>query len=627
MLTFKPFPAEGQRASVRFPLAAAAGAVLTLCAAGAQAQTAAAPRLSETVVTATRTESRVDETLADVTVITREQIQDMAPSRSVAEVLQRLAGVQMASNGGRGNTQSVFIRGNDSNKTLLLIDGVRYGSATMGTPALENLPLELIDRIEVVQGPASALYGSDAIGGVIQIFTKRGKGAGKPFLAQGSVTVGEYGHKSGNAGFRGEQAGFDYNLNVSRVVERGISASNAKAGPYTYNPDRDGFAQTAVNAGLGYAFNSDWRLDTTWMQSEGRAYTDVGLGNNAYVDLRTQAGRVQLSGKLLPNWTSRFSIGQSKDKQINLGSGFDSHFNTTQTEYKWDNEIATPVGKVLAGLERLEQKVDTSNDYAVNKRSINAAFVGLNGAAGRHSWQANLRRDDNSQYGGFTTYGASYGFEVLQGMRVYASHGKSMRAPSFNDLYYPSPFYPSYNGNPLLKPEQAKNNEIGVQWSSDSQRAKLLHYDNRVTDLIQSGVTQMENVAGTTRLKGWRAEYGFHFDGWTLSSAYDYLDPKTRDGKPLSRRAKDQFTVNLDKKLGGWTLGGGLLHVGERKDQGGAVTLAAYTTVDVHAEYQINPEWSVQARIANLTNKQYETAYGYNQLGRAGYLTLKWAMR
>ncbi len=582
--------------------------------------------MPETVVTATRTESRVDETLADVTVITGEQIQEMAPGRSVAEVLQRFAGVQMASNGGRGNTQSVFIRGNDFNKTLLLIDGVRYGSATMGTPALENLPLELIDRIEVVQGPASALYGSDAIGGVIQVFTKRGKGIGKPFLAQGSVTVGEYGHKSGNAGFRGEQAGFDYNLNVSRVVEHGISATNQKAGFY-YNPDRDGFAQTAVNASLGYAFNADWRLDTTWMQSEGRAHTDSGLGNNAYVDLRTQAGRVQLGGKVLSNWTSRFSIGQSKDKQINLGSGYDSYFNTTQTEYKWDNEIATPVGKVLAGLERLEQKVDTSNDYAVNKRSINAAFVGLNGAAGRHSWQANLRRDDNSQYGGFTTYGAGYGFEVLQGMRVYASHGKSMRAPSFNDLYYPSPSYPSYNGNPLLKPEQAKNNEIGVQWSSDSQRAKLLHYDNRVTDLIQSGVTQMENVAGTTRLKGWRAEYGFNLDGWTLSSAYDYLDPKTRDGKPLSRRAKNQITVNLDKKLGGWTLGGGLLYVGERKDQGGAVTQPSYTTLDLYAEYRINPEWSVQARVANVGNKHYETAYGFNQLGRAGYLTLKWAMR
>lgn len=627
MQYFKQFPAEGQRAAVRFPLAAAAAAVLTLFAAGAQAQTASA-KLSETVVTATRTESRVDETLADVTVITGEQIQQMAPSNSVAQVLQRFAGVQIASNGGRGNAQSVYIRGNDANKTLLLVDGVRYGSATMGAPALENLPLELIDRIEVVQGPASALYGSDAIGGVIQIFTKRGQGAGKPFLAQGSVTVGEYGHKSGNAGFRGEQAGFDYNLNVSRVVEHGISASNAKAGSYTYNPDRDGFAQTAVNAGLGYAFNADWRLDTTFMNSEGRAFTDSGLGSNPYADLRSQAARVQLTGKLLPQWTSRLSAGQSKDKQINLGSPWgDSHFNTKQTEYKWDNEVVTPVGKVLAGLERLEQKVDTSDGYAVNERSINAAFVGLNGGVGRHSWQGNLRRDDNSQYGGFTTYGASYGYEVVQGVRVYASHGKSMRAPSFNDLYYPSPSYPSYNGNPLLKPEQAKNNEIGVQWTAEGQRAKLLHFDNRVTNLIQGGLNHMENVAGTTRLKGWHAEYGFTAQGWNLSSAYDYLDPKTRDNKPLSRRAKHQATLNVDKQLGAWKLGGGVLYVGNRKDQGGLVTLDSYTTLDLYAEYQITPEWSLQARVANVGNKHYETAYGFNQLGRVGYLTLKWAMR
>lgn len=626
MKNFDSFLLEGMsaRACARFPVAAVALAALTL----AQSAVAQDAKMATTVVTATRTESRVDETLADVTVITSQQIQHMAPSRSVAEVLQRFAGVQIASNGGRGNTQSVFIRGNDANKTLLLVDGVRYGSATMGAPALENLPLELIDRIEVVRGPASALYGSDAIGGVIQIFTKRGQGVGKPFLAQGAVTVGEYGHKSGNVGLRGEQAGFDYHLNISRVVEHGISASNARAGMSTYNPDRDAFDQTAANLGVGYAFNADWRLDTTFMNSEGRAYSDGGLGSNPYADLRTQAARVQLTGKLLPQWTSRFSVGQSKDKQINLGSSWgDSHFNTRQTEYKWDNEIATPVGKVLAGLERLEQKVDTSDQYAVNERSVNAAFVGLNGGMGRHSWQVNLRRDDNSQYGGFTTYGASYGYEVVQGVQVYASHGKSMRAPSFNDLYYPSPYYPAYNGNPLLQPEQGKNNEIGVQWTAQGQRAKLLHFDNRVTNLIQGGVNHMENVAGTTRLKGWHAEYGFTAQGWNLSSTYDYLDPKTRDNKPLSRRAKHQATLNLDKQLGAWKLGGGLLYVGNRKDQGGMVTLDSYTTVDLYAEYQIKPEWSLQARVANVGNKHYETAYGYNQLGRAGYLTLKWAPR
>ena len=191
MQYFKQFPAEGQRAAVRFPLAAAAAAVLTLCAAGAQAQTASA-KLSETVVTATRAESKLDETLADVRVITEEQISNSA-GRSLAEVLQRFAGVQMSSNGGRGNTQSVYIRG--SKQVILLIDGVRYGSATLGTPTLESLPLEAIERIEVVHGPASALYGSDAIGGVIQIFTKQGKGVKQAFAPHASLTWGRAGYK------------------------------------------------------------------------------------------------------------------------------------------------------------------------------------------------------------------------------------------------------------------------------------------------------------------------------------------------------------------------------------------------------------------------------------------------
>ncbi|MEG2049929.1 MAG: TonB-dependent receptor plug domain-containing protein, partial [Comamonas sp.] len=208
-----------------FPLNWMAAAALSACALTAQAQTES--RMAETVVTATRTESRVDETLADVAVITSAQIETMAPARSAAELLQRLAGgVQLSSNGGRGATQSVFLRGAASTQTLLLIDGVRYGSATSAAPVLENLPLELIDRIEVVKGPASALYGSEAIGGVIQVFTKRGTDAGKPFVGNASVTVGENGYKSGSAGLRGAQGGFDYQIGVNRLVDHGFSATN-----------------------------------------------------------------------------------------------------------------------------------------------------------------------------------------------------------------------------------------------------------------------------------------------------------------------------------------------------------------------------------------------------------------
>lgn len=619
----------GKAAGVRLP--ARFGMAAVALAASSLAPTAAAQeaRLAETVVTATRTETKLDETLADVRVITREQIEAVGPGRSVAEVLQRLAGVQLSSYGGRGHAQSVFLRGAGSSHALLLVDGVRYGSATTAAPVLANLPLELIERIEVVKGPASALYGSEAVGGVIQVFTKRGQGAGKPFLGNAEVTLGDYGHKSGVVGLRGEQNGFDYQLNLSRVTEHGISATNADDGGY--DPDRDAFDQTAAQVAVGYAFNADWRVQAQWMQSRGTVFLDSGPGSHD--DLRTEVGRIQLQGQVLPRWRSTVSVGESTDKQIGLKQSWgDYHFTTRQTEYKWDNTITTPLGVVLAGVERLEQKVDTSNAYAVNKRTVDAVFAGLNGNAGRHSWQINVRNDDNSQFGDFTTYGLSYGLELVQGLRAYAAHGKSMRAPSFNDLYYPAPGM-SWGGNPDLVPEKGKNNEIGLQWSQGAHSAKLLHFDNKIQNLIASGSTSMANVAGTTRLKGWSVEYGFALQGWAVAATYDYLDAKQADGQTPVRRAKHQASLNVDKQLGAWRLGTSLLHVGSRKDTdfkpwpSVPVTLPAYTTADVYAEYQFTPEWSLQARIANLGNVRYETAYGYNQLGRAGYLTLKWAMR
>lgn len=616
--------AAGVRLPARFAMAAVALAAASLAHTVAAAQEA---RLAETVVTATRTETRLDETLADVRIITREQIEAIGPGRSVAEVLQRLAGVQLSSNGGRGHLQSVFLRGAGSSHTLLLVDGVRYGSANTAAPVLANLPLELIERIEVVKGPASALYGSEAVGGVIQVFTQRGQGAGKPLLGNAEVTLGDYGHKSGAVGLRGEQNGFDYQLNLSRVVEHGISATNANDGGY--DPDRDAFDQTAAQVAVGYAFNPDWRVQAQWLQSKGTVFVDSGPGTR-YNDMRTEVGRLQVQGQVLPRWRTTVSVGESTDKLI---AG--SLMKTRQTEYKWDNTIATPFGMALAGLERLEQKVDTSNHYAVNQRTVDAVFVGLNGSAGRHSWQVNVRNDDNSQFGDFTTYGLSYGLELVQGLRAYAAHGKSMRAPSFNDLYYVSAWGPQYNGNPHLQPEKGKNNEIGLQWSQGPHSAKLLRFDNKIQNLIASSSTGMANVAGTTRLKGWTVEYGFAYQGWAVAVVYDYLNARQADGQTPARRAKHQASLNVDKQLGAWRLGTSLLHVGSRQDTDFKpwpavpvpVTLSAYTTADVYAQYQFTPEWSLQARIANLGNVRYETAYGFNQLGRAAYLTLKWAMR
>lgn len=613
----------------RFPLAAVALAAVTL----SQGVVAQEARLGTTVVTAARSETKLDETLADVTVITREQIENIAPSHSLVDVLQRLGGGGISSNGGRGASQSIYMRGTNGGHTLLLVDGVRYGSASMGAPVLENIPLEQIERIELVKGPASALYGSDAIGGVIQIFTKRGDRQDKALNGSASATLGKHGHKSSSASLYGKQKGFDYQIGVSRLIDHGFSATNPHAGPY-YSADRDAFDQTATNIALGYQLHADWRIDTSFLNSEGRTFTDGDYGGtaNTFVDLRTQVSHLKLTGKITDAWTSKISLGASKDVQANWGSAWgDSRYETKQTEYKWENTVTTGAGIVMAGVERLEQKLASTTVYSSKDRTIDALFLGLNGGYANHTWQLNLRRDDNSQFGDFDTYGVAYGYALGGGVRMFASHGKSMRAPSFNDLYY---FYASgsqYNGNPNLKPEEGHNNELGTEWSQHAHKLKVVAFDNRISNLIASlPSVGMSNVEGKTKLKGWSLDYGWAQAGWTFAASYSHLNARQANGLVPSRRAKHQASLNLEKKLGRWQLGGNALYVGRRFDSdanGDRVVMKSYATLDAYANYQVTPDWSVQARVANVTNRDYETAYGFNQLGRAAYVTLKWAPR
>lgn len=615
---------EGVCARARFPLAAVALAAATL----SQSVAAQETKMATTVVTAARSETKLDETLADVRVITREQIEKVAPSHSLVDVLQRLAGGQISSNGGRGASQNIYMRGTNSGHTLVLVDGVRYGSASMGAPVLENIPLEQIERIELVKGPASALYGSDAIGGVIQIFTKRGRQQDKALGGSASVTLGKHNHKSSSLSLYGQQQGWDYQIGVSRLIDHGFSATNPRAGTY-YSADRDAFDQSAANVSLGYQLNNDWRVDTSFLNSEGRTFTDADGGTaNTFVDLRTQVSQIKLLGKLTDRWTSKLSWGSSKDVQANWGSAWgDSRYETQQTEYKWENTVTTGAGLMIAGVERLEQELESTTAYSVKDRTIDAVFVGLNGGHEKHSWQFNVRSDDNSQFGDFTTYGGAYGYALGAGLRVFASHGKSMRAPSFNDLYY---FYApgsKYNGNPNLKPEQGHNNELGAEWTHSAHKLKWIGFDNRISNLIASLPAGMGNVQGKTRLRGWSVDYGWEQAGWTLAASYSHLNARQADGLVPSRRAKHQATLSVDKKIGAWQLGTSALYVGKRFDSDAnyqRIVLQSYATLDVHASYQMTKDWSVQARMANVTNRNYETAYGFNQLGRAAYVTLKW---
>ncbi|WP_137894788.1 TonB-dependent receptor [Ramlibacter sp. 2FC] len=576
--------------------------------------------LSDTVVTATRFESRASAVLSDVTVIDREAIEN-STGRTVPELLARIAGVQMAANGGLGKNSSVFIRGTESRHVLLLVDGVRVGSATTGQANFDNIPLESIERIEVLKGPASALYGSDAIGGVIQIFTRQGREGLHPHA---SVTLGSEGRREATAGLSGGRGEVSYSLAAQTLREKGISATNPAAG-FFFNPDRDGFSQQSVNASLAWRFAPGWKADARLLHSDAKNRYDSGSGStDTRTDLVSRVGAVGVEGRILADWKSRLSYASSADDSTNFNGGSPARFDTTQEQWAWTNEVGTRAGKVLAGLERLVQKVDSTTAYAVTRRSTDSAFVGLVGEAGPHGWQLNARHDDDSQFGGASTGLLGYGYRFTPRLRLHGAYGTSFKAPSFNALYFPFGI-----GNPDLRPERGRNTELGMSYAMGLHEFKLVRFDNRVRDLIDFVPPTYRAVnIDRARIEGWTLGYDAQLGAWGLHAALDLLDARNaRDGSKLRRRADEQLTASLDYATGAWKLGGTLLAVSKRFDvdsNGNTVSLGGFATMDLHADRALSRDWTLQARLNNLADKQYETARGFNQPGRAVYLTLRY---
>lgn len=595
---------------------------LAISALPAMAQTAAAPpgvtpsvSLQNTVVTATRTPQRVDELVGDMVVIDRATI-ERSTGRTLPELLARAAGVQFSSNGGLGKSSSVNIRGAEARHSILLIDGVRFGSATTGTPSWDTIPLDMIERIEILRGPASALYGSEAVGGVVQVFLRKGATG---LSAYSSVTAGSRGYGQVTAGVNGGSGPLVYSLGVQKTRESGFSATNSKVQFGNFNPDDDGFDQNSINASVAYQLSPDWKLDAGLLAADSTNHTDDGPGRDTQYKGKSRVARAGVEGQVLPGWKTTARVSQGSDSSralVAAPSVFPSLFKTTQNQLSWQNDIDTRVGVVLAGLEQLKQKVDSTTKYTVTDRTVSSAFVGLNGSAGPHSWQANLRRDDNSQFGGSTTGFGGYGLAITPQWRVNAAYGTSFVAPSFNQLYFPG------FGNANLQPEHGRNTDLGITWSDAGHTVKLVHFDNKIRGFITS-TTNPQNVP-RARIDGYTLSYDGAFGPLSFNASVDAMNPRNElTGKRLPRRSADLARVGADYAVGPWTLGASVLRAGKSfDDTANTRLLGAHTTADLYVDYVVNPEWKVQTKLNNLTNRQYETAYGYNQPGRAVYVTL-----
>lgn len=581
------------------------------------------------VVTATRTSSRIDAVVADVTVIGREQIAASA-GQSLSQLLARQAGIQMSSNGGLGKSSNLYMRGGQQRHTLVLVDGVRFGSATSGSPSLENFPLEAVDHIEVVRGPMASLYGSDAVAGVIQIFTRRGHLGSE---VEASVTGGSDGFHQATAAWSGGVERWQGAVTVSDQATRGFSSTNPLAS--TYHPDRDGFRQQSLQGSLSHDIATGWRLRWQGVVAQGDNEIDDGRlaknpGLNRRADVRSSVQSLALTGRLTPNWRSEWRVARSHDSSntyvARLASSL-GRFATTQRQVSWDNTLAMPLGTALVALDHVEQGVQATTKYPVRNRTMDALVLGWSGEQGPHAWQLSARHDHNSQYGDQPTAAAAYGYEFSPGWRAGASVGSTFSAPTFNDLYYPD-----RSSNPNMPPQEGVSKELSLTRVLEQGRWRMAYYRNDVRGYIQSTTTQVLSTPHV-RMEGltlsadqdWDTAWGL----WGVHGSADWLNAFDQDsGKYLRRRANGVFQGDLTHTLGRWqqslgaTVRDGMF---DDDDNTAAKRLGGVGLWHASLRYQVDRDWALALRVDNLTDRRYQTAWGYNQARRQWFLTLSYS--
>lgn len=584
--------------------------------------------LDEVVVTATRGEQRLDQTLQSTSVLTRSDIV-ASGATDVPSLLRNLTGVEVVQTGGVGAQSSLFLRGTNSSHTLVLLDGVRINSATTGATAIDQLMLDQIERIEVVRGNVSSLYGSEAIGGVVQIFTRRGRGA--PAL---QLTVGAGAHDSGKwtASLAGAAGSFDYALTASDFHTTGVSALNPALAPAA-NPDADGYTNRSASVRLGYAFDPAHRIELSAFDTQGRAAYDSSFGvptDTHFADMRLGKTALALQSWFAPGWQSQLRWAHGVDASINYQNGVrNSDYQTDSDQLGWQNTLAMgESGELLAGVERLVQTVTSAGTaYTRTQRRADSVFAGYTAHYGEQQVQLNVRSDRYSDFGTATTGLLGYGLHVNDALRLTASLSTAFKAPTFNDMYWPPSF--GFQGNPNLQPERARSIEAGLHWAQEGVHFDSILFANRIRDLIviNNTFTTMENLDEAI-IEGAELTYGVRHGEIEVENALTLQSPRNaRTGALLPRRAQTLNTLTVARRFEGGRVGLEWRMSSARQDSDIGTflptTLAAYDVVNLTMQWQLAPQVELNARMDNLFGQDYMLAHGYNTPGRTFFLTLR----
>jgi vitamin B12 transporter len=604
----------------------------------ANAQTEAVSTLDAVVVTPSRIAQLERDVLGDVTVIGRDEL-DRAGQESLADVLARQSGFSMYNSGGPHTQTSVFLRGAGPSQTLVLVDGMRVNSMTSGAINWNTIDPAMVERVEIVRGAASSLYGSNAIGGVINIITRKNQGD-QPTQGWMNFGLGSYGTVKSNAGISGSNDGFDYAFSAGMADSSGYSVTSPDVAYSEYNPDKDGYTQHNFSGSLGYQWQAGQRLDLTAYNGYVNGDFDSGQSDPiAYSQTRQQVYGLSSTNQLSQAWQSVLRLGFSKESAISHSYGSDFVFGHISRNYAWQNNLKLDDNQsVSLLLERLEERVAPgTTSYTLTERNTNAAGAIYRGNFNMHHVQASLRNDNISGYGNKATGGLSYEIDITPHWRAGIAASTGFRAPTFSDLYYPKSG--NYVGNPNLKPEHSRNVEASLSYSRKDTTLGLVVFQNKIKDMINgsvkdpaTGISMPQNINRAT-LRGISFTAEQQFGNTTLNAGVDLLDPRndaspaTAQGNQLPYRARQTYRLGALHQLDALTLGAEYQFTGKRyNDTDNTEIMGGYGLTNLTAAYTFNRNVSVQLRWDNVFDKEYVSMKGYRTPGSNLFINLSLRM-
>ena len=580
-------------------------------------------KTSDVFVTATRTRIPKKNVIADITLISEEEIK-LAGYSSLPELLQRQPGIEISNNGGQGKVSTLFLRGASSTHSVILLDGIRIDSATAGLTAIENIPLSQIEKIEIVRGPASSLYGQDAIGGVIQIFTKKGLNGFKPYISFG---YGKYNTSIAQGGIRGGDDTTSYAINLSSQNSTGFSAfepnTNPAATANIFNLDKDGYRNKSVSASLSHKINEKLDINFQYFLSQGKNKYDNRYANwDPSIDWKNTQDQESLSGtvnsQLTNYWKSSLRVGLGIDdyveKQRYISGAtreVDNVYKTIQNQITWQNDLILPLGSLVLLYDKLDQKINvTDTSYSKKDRQNDAYMIGYNLNQANHNFQANVRKDFNSVYRDATTGNIGYSYAIDSNWSIASSFGTAFRSPTFNYLYAGS------NANPDLQPEKSKNIEAQLKYQSDAEFFSFVTFKNKITDFIISDLATLwrpYNI-NTAEIYGATVSSSHFINHFQVKSSFTVQSPMNESAdKYLPRRSNFFGTVGLNYFIQNWNLGFEATGSGNRyNDAANLFNIPGYIKTNLFADYQINKNLTMNARVDNVLGKNYTYAYEGN---------------